>query len=174
MKTLSLALLFLLACHVMPLHAESSALKLSISVPSSPTGEHVLDPARISHFHVILSNSSDKPQRVWAPWSESGCAMLSFVLTDVNGKASQVKRREIVRVSHPLSEACVLRPEESLVIDVYFADSDAWEGFPVGRVATLSMRAVFEARPDPATEISKVWTGKVISEALMITILPKD
>lgn len=154
--------------------AEEPPLSLSISIPSSPSGEHELDDGRIPHFHIILLNSSDRPQRVWAPWSEASDSVLTFEFTNEEGKKWTVRRKFLERVSHQLPEVSVLQPHESLVFNIYYANTNVWENFPKAMPGypAVAMRAIFEIRSNPGTELNKVWAGKIVSEPLKVTIYP--
>ncbi len=172
MKTL---LLFLLGSTLsLTVLAESSSLSLAISLPALQNGTRALDQARTASFFVILSNGSDRPQRIWAPWSDLGSATLSLETTDQTGKTRSVKRAEGRSLSHKLSEFCILKPRESLIFEVHHADTNAWENFPkAGQGLTpISMRAVFEVRTNTATDLHGIWTGKIYSESLRVTIYP--
>jgi hypothetical protein len=80
--------------------AADSPLSLSIAVPPSEKGEHILDPSKLgSHFHVILSNRSDKPLKLWAPWTGPSHRCLSFEFTDEQGEKSKAEWEEYKDVS---------------------------------------------------------------------------
>jgi len=154
--------------------ATDARLSLSISIPAK-NGEHVLDPARVPRFHVILSNISDIPQRVWAPWSEASYRTLSFEFKDATGKAWKAQPKEWESVSHKLPEVCILQPGESLVFEIDYTNANAWENFPKAAPddSQISMQATYEIRSDPAPEVNRVWTGKVVSKPLKIAIHPR-
>ena len=62
----------------------------------------------------------------------------------------------------------VLQPQESLVLDVYLADSGQWQGFPdlarYGDSETVTMRAVFEIKSNEVPPQDGLWTGRVFSK----------
>jgi hypothetical protein len=116
---------------------------------------------------VIVSNASEKPQRIWQEPFSWGYWALSFEFTDESGKKWTAKKRGMKPFTMNKLVYWLLDPHESLVYEVYFADSDTWEGFPVlqaGISAVVSVRAVFETRSTPESIAHGVWTGRVVSE----------
>jgi hypothetical protein len=154
-----------------PSNARASALSLSISIPSSPDGEHILDPHHIQHFHVVLSNAANEPQRVWAPWSESNDRTLAFEFIGPDGIERKVRRKVQQHVSRKLPEATVLQPRESLVFNIDYTDPNAWMGFPQPMVGlpSVQMRAVFEIQNGQ----DGVWNGRIYSEPVAVKCLPQ-
>jgi hypothetical protein len=150
----------------------AAPFSLSISIPPSKSGDHELDPWRTPHFYVILSNTSRVPENVWAPWSEANDHTLTFQFTDASGKTWMEGPNEPDRFSNKLAEVSMLRPGESLVFEVDYANKNSWENFPVSS-SPIVMRAVYEISHDPAPEVNKVWIGKVVSEPVTVVIRPK-
>ena len=174
MSGLTILLLLIAGACLASVNRDESPLSLSISIPSSPDGNHLLDDGRIPHFHVILLNRSDTAQKVWAPWSETGFWMLRFEVTDADGNASKVTQKKMEKLSHKLPEVCVLQPRESVVFEVHYANTNAWQNFPEPGPGSplVSMRAVYEIPSNSATHLNQVWTGEVVSEEMKITIRP--
>ena len=129
MKKLILVLLVSVSFSIMAAPATNTAFLLAISIPAKD-GEHVLDAASGQPLYVILSNTSQVPQRVWAPWSEANRGTLSFEFRDATGITWKTKRKKWDSVSHKVSEACELQPGESLVFDIDYASEAAWTDFP--------------------------------------------
>jgi len=145
-----------------------SPIAVSIAVPHHGTervvgsGSYGRDP----HFHVIVSNLSDRPQRIWREWCSWGYYALSFELSDENGKTWTVKKKpRDWTMNNP--DYWTVEPHECLVLDVHFADTNIWEGFPrpSGVSQAFTMRAVFEIRPDKESHESAAWTGRAVSKA---------
>jgi hypothetical protein len=66
--------------------AAETNLAVSIAVPVQ-SGERGLEySVRHPHFHVLVANTSDMPQRVWQEWCSWGWDALSFEFTDGKGK----------------------------------------------------------------------------------------
>src|SRR5580698_2500044 len=60
---------------------------VSVAVPIGGDGERRVEyHDQTTHFHVIVSNTSDKPQRIWQEWNSWGYFGLTFEFTDEQGK----------------------------------------------------------------------------------------
>jgi len=146
--------------------AADPPIAVSIAVPHRGT-ERVLEASgRNPHFHVIVSNVSDKPQRIWREWCSWGYYGLSFELTDSTGKTRIAKKKPRDWTKN-YPDFWTIAAHESLVIDVNFADTDTWEGFPRPQSVSQAylMRAVLEFRADDESRQHFVWTGRVVSKA---------
>ncbi len=148
--------------------AADKSIRVAIAIPQNRQGErrvnvNFLDRER---FHVIITNTSHKPKRIWQEWCSWGYYGLSFQLTDEHGK-TWTARKKLRAWSRNYPDYWTLGPQESLVVDVAFFDSDLWEGFPTPKVSSwkLKMCAVYEVRPDRESEENSVWTGRSISKA---------
>lgn len=151
-------------------HATDSVLSVSLALPTRDGDRWLLLHEKGAHFHVIVSNTSDKPQRVWKEWCSWGYYALTFELTDRAGKSWTVKKKDGEWTKN-VPDWWSLEPRENLVLNVYFADSDAWEGFPrpVNGSQVVSVRAVYEIKPDKFSKESSAWTGKITSDAKKLT-----
>jgi len=165
MKSL-ISLLFAIA--LVPLcEAADSVISVAIAVPAH--GSHrVLEYSggHESHFHVLISNVSDKPQKIWREWCSWGYYALSFEITDESGKTwTATKKARDWDKNFP--DSWTLAAKETLVLDVHFAGSDTWEGFPrpSGVSQTITIRAIFEISPDKDSQRDSVWTGRALSKA---------
>jgi hypothetical protein len=149
--------------------AGESAIALSIAVPVLAPGKErsIVAFDRHSHFAVIIINVSDKPQRVVAEGNSWGDQALSFEITDKSGKKFLARRVETFRAKNML-HWWVLQPQESMVLDVYFEDSQKWQGFPqltrYGDSEALTMTAAFEVKPNKVPPKDGLWTGRVVSK----------
>ena len=147
--------------------AAAADIQIAIALPQNRHGERALQySVRNERFHVILTNSSETPKRIWQEWCSWGYYAMSFELTDESGKTWTVKKkpREWDK-NYP--DYWTLGPHESLVLAVEFADAEIWEGFPrpSGISRTFTMRAVFEIQPDQDSKQHAVWTGRAVSKA---------
>ncbi len=64
-----------------------------------------------------------------------------------------------------------LAPGEHYVIDVY--PHRGWTGFPLpasGKEMKLKLRAVYEIRPDDDSKKLNVWTGRIESDPVDVTL----
>ena len=168
---LLLAIPFALALVITNAMAEDSPIALYIAVPIH-NGERRIENIEYifqdntAHFDVIVTNTSDKPQRIWREWCSWGYFGLTFEFKDENGKKWFAKKEgQDWTVNAP--DWWTLEPHESLVIEVYFADSKIWRGFPSpdNGSQTVTMQAILEFKPDDIARQDSVWTGRVVSKA---------
>ena len=150
--------------------AADNSIALAIAIPAlDPDNERsVVAFDRNSHFPVVLTNTSHKPQRIVTPWNSWGERALSFQITDRSGKKS-VARAVAVTYEKNMLHWWILQPQESVVFDVYFADTNKWEGFPhpvhYGDSKPVTIRAIFEFSPDGQTPPrTGLWAGRVLSK----------
>jgi hypothetical protein len=166
MRSLLLTTLLVATSMVADTYAAESPLSISIAVPARNGERRIEYRDKSTHFHVIISNTSDKPQQIWREWCSWGYFGLSFEFTDERGKKWTAKKKpRLWTVNAP--DWLTLQPQESLVLDVYFGDSDTWDGFPRPEHGsqTVTMQAVFEFSPDDESRQHGVWTGRAISKA---------
>ena len=147
-----------------------SPIALSVAIPAHNHERRVEYHDRNTHFHVIVSNTSDTPRRIWQEWCSWGYFGLTFEFSDENGRKWVAGKKERVwTLNSP--DWWTLDPHESFVIDVYFPDSEIWLGFPLpgNGSQTVTMRAVLEFKPDDEARQHDVWTGRVASKAQKFT-----
>ena len=85
-------------------------------------------PYRHRHDHVVLTNISDKPQKLWNESCSWGYGRLSFEVTDKEGNVKQVKKVEKVDRDKNYEDWFFLPPGEHVVFDVLF--DQTWENVP--------------------------------------------
>jgi hypothetical protein len=148
---------------------DNETLSVSIAALAGEKGDRSLSYYN-PHFYVIVSNVSKKPQRVWKEWCSWGYFALSFEITDKSGKTWIAERDQSRQFTMNFPDLWVLAPKENLVIPVHFGDKKLWKGFPDPQ--TVTMKAIFEIKPDKETEERAVWTGRIESKADKYTFLP--
>jgi len=161
-----LSILVAAICLTSVSRAAETNIEVSIAIPKR-NGKRVLEySARSPHFHVIVANTSDKPQRIWREWCMWGYYALSFELTEQDGKTRTIKKKPRSWTKN-FPDYWTVGPHESLVVDVEFADTSTWEGFPQpsGVSQSFTMRAVFEIPQGDQAQQHSVWTGRVVSKA---------
>jgi hypothetical protein len=148
-----------------PAPAERPSITVSIAIPEHGGQRAIRPVGRAPHFHVILANVSDQPQRIWREWCSWGYYALSFEAKSQSGKLWVAKKKPRAW-SKNYPDYWTLAPHESLVIDVYFSDQATWDGFPQpqGESETFTISAVFEVKPDDASRKYGVWTGRAVSQ----------
>ena len=119
-----------------------------------------------SHFHVVVTNKSQQPQRLWETWNSWGYFNLRFEVADEKGKVLYTIEKSLREWSKNFASWVELAPGEQFVMDVDFA-RERWD-LPFLKTKrrgdfTLRMRAVFENKTDGDTKEHKVWTGKIAS-----------
>lgn len=115
-------------------------------------------------FHVVVTNVSPRPIRLWRDWCSWGYFNLSFVGTERDGKAFTVKRK-LRGWDKNYPDWMMIAPGDHMVHDVFFQDG-TWEYDPaptVGRLWRVRLRAEFEVPADDQTKEHGVWTGRVAS-----------
>jgi hypothetical protein len=170
MRTPLIIALFALMSLTVSTKAEESPISVSIAIPTESTTNRILFYRnRTNHFHVIVSNTSDKPQRIWQEWCSWGYFGLTFEFTDEHGKKWVANKKERSWTRN-FPDWWILEPHESLVMDVHFGDSDIWQGFPkVGDTPQIvTMRAVLEFKPDDESRKNGIWTGRVVSPTITV------
>src|SRR5262249_14768882 len=144
---------------------EPSALSVAIAIPKhgDERAIELRDPS--AHFHVVLTNVSDKPQNVWREWCSWRYFNLTFEITDEHGKKTIAKKRNNNGWPRNCPDWVTLEPGETMVIDVEADNKKDWEGFPFPEDGkqTVTMRAVYEVQPDKQSAEHHIWTGWAIS-----------
>lgn len=146
-----------------------NTLEVSIAIPFSSNGERVLYQSHL-RFPVVVTNRSDKPQRIFETWNSWGYYSLSFEVTDAEGKTWQIKEGpQVWTVNGPAY--WILPPHEHLVLEVNF-DDNGWAPLsqPMLRSGVYSIRAVFETSPTEESKKLSVWTGRVVSRTEKYTV----
>ncbi len=166
MRTLYLVAVLMVMGSAIFASESTNHLALSIAIPCGRHGERAIDFSDDPHFHVILRNTSNKPRRVWKEWCSWGYYALAFEITDSKGKTFTVnKKPRGWDKNYP--DYWTLAPQECLVLDVAFADTAIWEGFPrpSAHRGVFKMRATFGIEPDSDSRERSVWTGRAVSES---------
>lgn len=79
-----------------------------------------------SHFHVVITNNSDRTVRLYQEWNSWGYHCLTFDLFDKNGKLiGGIEKAGPIQWTRNGPSPLKLRPYESHVIDVYW--DEKWE-----------------------------------------------
>jgi hypothetical protein len=140
-------------------------LKVSIAVPVWK--EHRTWWWSSGHFHVVVTNISDKTIRLWDDYCPNGYGSLSFNMVGSDGKASFVKKKARNARRASLPEYQALEPGDCMVIEV---NPEQWDGFPAGpapgKKVELDLQVVFEVQADQDAKRLGVWTGRIESKGM--------
>jgi hypothetical protein len=119
------------------------------------------------HFHVVVTNVSDNPAKVWKEWCSWGYYNLSLEARDPEGKVATIsKRPRGWDKNYP--DPMEIAPGEHMVINVNF-EPYTWPKSPLSaksHKATIRLKAVYEIREDRHSKEMGVWTGRVSSPEL--------
>ena len=152
--------------------SERKELSISIAIPKHGGDRNIIYSSTSDHFSVVITNTSNQPQKVWKEWCSWGYFSLWFEVEEEGGRKYEVhkKGRAWFR-NYP--DTWTIAPCENLVIDVYFGSND-WDNFPLprdGKPKKVKLTAIFENGYDK--EIDKellklsnyedIWLGKISS-----------
>src|SRR5689334_20132316 len=124
-----------------------------------------------SHFHVVVTNSSGAPIKLWKEWCSWGYFSLSFEARDASGRSFVISKK-VRGWDKNFPCPIVVGPGRPWVIDVNL-DPSIWQNSPLSSdagKATLRLKAVFEIRKDESSEKEGVWTGRVSSPEAQYTL----
>jgi hypothetical protein len=143
------------------------AISVSIAIP-----EHHMHRSlnEYDHFHVLVTNNSEKPIRLWTDRFSWGYDNLSFEIIGDEGKVTKVSKKPREWTKN-FPEWLSLGPGESYVLNVDFYSERGqaiWNNAPKptkggSAKRLIRMRAVYEVTPDDESGKLGVWTGKVVS-----------
>jgi hypothetical protein len=158
--------------------ADGPRFSIDVVVPQRSDGERRIayrssgsEWDREAHFHVVIVNESDKPQRIWQENNSWGYFALSFRFVDEAGGTTIIKRHARF-FSYNAPAFWLLEPNEKIVVEVRFEDPKDWDSFPSpspGSKIVGSIQALLEISPTPASAKHGVWTGRVTSETRKVS-----
>ena len=115
-------------------------------------------------FHVLVTNRSDQPVRLWREWCSWGYFSLSLVMTDESGRVTVVRKLQRGWDKNFPSWVAIA-PGDHMLWRVSL-DPTIWSQSPVpatGKFLQIKMKVVFEIYQDDESKEFNVWTGKVES-----------
>ena len=155
-------LVLLVGCGTTSGHGDS---KSAISV-TIPYGSHdLLKPFRPysrhgNDFHVLLTNVSRRPVRVWQEWCSWGYYSLQFEVFGEDGKRHLLrKNRTSFYANFP--DYVELLPGGSVVwrIELYPSEWEDLSWLPTDRVEHVKLRAIYRVTADEDSKQYGIWTG---------------
>jgi len=164
LHTVSLLAIFCIAFSASGQNRPASPLSLEIIVPpATSTGERTLYMAKYPRFHVLVTNNSDAPVRLWKDWTSWGYATLSFLM-QTDDKTIAFVRPVIKRIDGDFPDFWALNPGDKLILEVDMSTGQ-WRGMPdlYGESLPCLLQAVLEIKQDFLTDELGIWTGRIQS-----------
>ena len=141
-------------------------VKVSIAVPVHHGHRSVNEG---DHFHVLVTNVSGKPIRLWTDRFSWGYDNLSFELIGDDGKVTRIVKKP-KEYDKNFPDWLELEAGGSYVLNVdWFSEQGrgVWENVPAAggkaKPTLVRLRAVYESMPDDESRKLDVWTGKILS-----------
>ena len=179
---------FLIVCSVLSvaigsfLHVPRAALSMRV-VGNHHRGNHTKPQIQItrpsSHFHVVITNQSNRNVRLWEAWNSWGHASLTFDVLDKTGKSLGMIEKIPFSQAVDIPTYLELSPKQHHVIDVYL-NPTKWE-IPVDPVVLRKQQgnqivARYVSNNSAESKQYDVWTGFIEARPSDITLdyWPKD
>ncbi len=163
----ALAVLFLFVSNAY-LAAQDDTLSVTIAIPQHHNHRSL---NTTDHIHVLITNTSDEPIRLWSDRYSWGYSNLSFEIIDEGGMAVGKVSKKSRGWNKNFPDWLQIGPGESYVLNVdLFSEQGRkiWDGVPkpIGVSAKpylVKLRSVYEVKPDEQSRKIGVWTGKIKS-----------
>lgn len=142
---------------------------IELVVPTStPEGKREIAMDRYPRIHVLLTNRSDQPQRIWKDWNTWGYFNLQLDWVN-NNKSYPIRRKTPAAWDGDFPDFWLILPGETLVLEVDLTSGD-WSGFPdlYGDMVEATMTATYQNKPDPLATEFNVWVGKLVSREVQV------
>lgn len=117
-------------------------------------------------FYVIVTNQSDRPVRVWREWCSWGYFALSLEAKTPDGRAFQIKKKPTAWTKN-FPDYFIILPNAHFVLPVKL--NEKWQNYPTEE-RKLSLRAHYQILADKESKEKQVWTGKIISPWMEVTL----
>jgi ankyrin repeat protein len=162
-----------------PISAQEQKLSIEI-VPLRDTAGNPYLPHG-EPFEILFKNNSDQPIIIWAELCELGHTALAFHTKDIRGQTQIVRKRTpgnppfTLWHNFPLKTITV-RPQRSFAWKVdlsgFFWGERAWLNVPEPNSnEKIEIKAVFEIKQTEDSVKRGVWTGRVESTALLLSVI---
>jgi hypothetical protein len=140
------------------------AIAVSLAIPSREGTPRVSVGSPARHFHVIIRNIGETPQRIWDETFSWGYEALSFEVVGDDGSVSVIRKKEAV-FTRNVPAYWIVDSGGSFVFDVYLGNRKTWDGVPSPGPSCKAarLRAVYAVSPDDESKKLGVWTGRVSS-----------
>ncbi len=147
---------------------DQGGLSLSMVIGKDESGRPTIDYHR--KFHVLFTNRSKNPLRLWSEQCQLGYSTLSFRVDNGEGSATIMRKRT------PDGSAWKNKPAKTITIPAggscrwavapaaFFWGQRQWTAPEPNTGMTFTLTAIFEIRPTELAGKQGVWTGRVASE----------
>ena len=144
--------------------AEKMALTVTIAIPAHNKQRSLNESDR---FHVLVTNVSGTPKRLWTERYSWGYSNLSFELIGKGGTVVKIAKKP-TGWDKNFPDWFELGPGETFVLDVnWFGDNVIWDNVPSrgkgSKAKLIKLRAVYQSAADEESTKLGVWTGKIES-----------
>jgi hypothetical protein len=129
--------------------SRSSEPAISVTIPYDSYDSHT--PFGYRHhdkFHVLLTNVSQDPIRVWQEWCSWGYYCLQIEVVEKNGTKHLLKKKRVGFYAN-FPDYVDLQPGQSSVWDVDLHESSVWTDLswlPKDELVNAKVRAIFTVR----------------------------
>lgn len=136
------------------------------------------------HFHVLLKNISNEPQKIWDPGCPAGFYSLSFEIVGLNAEKKNFSR-SLVPPGNVGWSVTIIPAGAYYVFDIDPFGAE-WRGFLTLGMDSFSVKAIFEEKlKNPYNyrgifqhgvypEDSGVWEGRVESDISHLSLVSED
>lgn len=126
-----------------------------------------------AYLHIIIENTSNKPQRHFDEWNSWGYFNITLRWTDRDGKSGTVTK--VPRGWDRNYPSTVTLPPGDMLVREVPLPSPAWQGWP-DRGGILKVKATYHQQKsddpgEPADPL--VWVGSATSREQIVSIPPK-
>lgn len=164
-----LVCLAVLLCFVSLSAQTNDPFDIQLIVPTStPDGKREVVLDRYSRIHVLLTNESGSPQRIWKDWNSWGYFNLQLDWMQGN-RSYPIRRQAPESWDGDFPDFWLLEAGETLVLEVDMSTGE-WSGFPdlYGEMIEADLVVTYQNKPDPLAKEFDVWVGKLVSKRLSI------
>jgi hypothetical protein len=160
--------------------SSSSNPAIAVTIPFDSYDMH--EPFGHRHynkFHVLLTNVSRNPVRVWQEWCSWGYYCLQIEIVEQDGMKHLLKKKRIPFYQN-FPDYVVSQPGESIVWNVEL-NSTVWEDLswlPNDKMVNVKVRAIYTVKQAEDSQVNRdlgvtssgVWTGQAMSEMYDFTL----
>ncbi|MCP5536683.1 MAG: hypothetical protein H7A51_10715 [Akkermansiaceae bacterium] len=149
-------------------HAADWRVELVPSRHSEGKGQVLYATKPLDKFYIVLHNTSGQDQRVWRDWCPWGYHNLSLHAELDNGK-KVLLTTATKNWGRSYPDAALVRAGKSYVFEVHLAGK-VWKGLEELPGSAFKLTVVYEVKETAESKQKHVWTGKVSSEAVTVTV----